>query len=108
MPGKSPLEVEQAIDSLLDQVKTKAVAGRELQKAKTQIESTFIMRQDSIFGQAMRIGRYEIAAGWHLKDYYLGGIKNLTAADLLRVARQYLQPDRRTIGILIPIKENGR
>ncbi len=108
MPEKDPAEVERAIDNLLEQIRSQPITERELQKAKNQIESSFIFSQDSIFGQAMRIGRYEIAARWQIKDRYLTGIRKLTAADLLRVAKRHLDPDRRTVGVLIPTKKGSQ
>ncbi len=41
-------------------------------------------------------------------DRYLEEIKNLTSADLLRVAQKYLDPDQRTVGTLIPIEEEAQ
>ncbi|MCH6544384.1 MAG: insulinase family protein [Deltaproteobacteria bacterium] len=108
MPGKSAAQVERAIDQVLEQIKSKPVGARELQKAKNQVEADTIFRQDSIFGQGMRIGRYEISVGRHLMDRYLEEIRKLTAADLLRVARTYLDQDRRTVGTLIPTEEEAR
>jgi zinc protease len=108
MPDKDPVEVEKAIDNLLDRVRTEPVSERELEKAKNQIEAGFIFGQDSVFGQAMRIGRYESAAGWRYLEDYLPGIRKVSTADVLRVARQYLDPDRRTVGTLIPIKEKSK
>ncbi len=108
MPGKEPAEVVQAIDHLIDQIRSEPVTERELQKAKNQVEASFIFRQDSIFGQAMRIGLYEISGGWQLMDRYLEKIRKLTSADLMRVAEKYLQPDRRTVGIMIPTREENR
>ena len=108
MPRKDSIEMERAIDHLLEQIRSKPVTDRELQKAKNQVESSFIFSQDSIFGQAMRIGRYEIAARWRLKDRYLAGIRKLTAAELLRVAKKYLDPDRRTVGVLIPTQAGNK
>lgn len=108
MPRKDSTEMERAIDHLLEQIRSKPVTDRELQKAKNQVESSFIFSQDSIFGQAMRIGRYEIAARWRLKDRYLAGIRKLTAAELLRVAKKYLDPDRRTVGVLIPTQAGNK
>jgi zinc protease len=35
---------------------------------------------------------------------YLDGIRKVTAADVQRVARQYLTPEQRTVAILIPTK----
>jgi zinc protease len=104
MPEKEPEEVERAIDRLLVQIKSEPVSNRELEKAKNQVEASFIFGQDSAFGQAMRIGRYESCAQWRLLDSYLDGIRKVTAADILRVAKKYLDPDRRTVGTLIPIK----
>ena len=104
MPGKDPAEVERAIDILLDRVMAEVVTDREIKKAKNQVEAAFVFGQDSIFGQAMRIGRYELAARWQLLDSYLAGIRNVTPGDILKAAKRYLDPDRRTVGILIPTK----
>ena len=108
MPGKEPAEVEREIDGLLEKIKLELISERELQKAKNQIESSFIFAQDSIFGQAMKIGYYEAAAGWRMMDAYLDGIKRVTREDIRRVAKQYLDRDRRTVGVLIPTKETSQ
>jgi zinc protease len=108
MPGKEPAEVEREIDGLLEKIKLELISERELQKAKNQIESSFIFAQDSIFGQAMKIGYYEAAAGWRMMDAYLDGIKRVTREDIRRVAKQYLDRDRRTVGVLIPTKEKSQ
>ncbi|MBI3066611.1 MAG: insulinase family protein [Deltaproteobacteria bacterium] len=108
MPGKEPAKVEREIDALLEKIKSELISERELQKAKNQIESSFIYAQDSIFGQAMKIGYYEAAAGWRMMDAYLDGIRRVTREDIRRVARQYLDRDRRTVGVLIPTKEKSQ
>lgn len=102
MPGKEPADIECEIDAVLDKVKSELVSERELQKAKNQIESTFIFAQDSVFGQAMKIGSYEAVGGWRWMDSYLDGIRKVTREDIRRVAKQYLDRDRRTVGILVP------
>jgi zinc protease len=108
MPGKEPGDVEREIDGLLEQMKSELVSDRELQKAKNQIESAFVFGQDSIFGQAMKIGYYEALGDWRLMDSYLGGIRRVTREDVQRVARQYLNRDRRTVGVLVPTKDNSQ
>jgi zinc protease len=105
MPGKDPAEIEREIDSLLEPLKSDLISDRELQKAKNQIESTFVYAQDSIFGQAMKIGYYEAVGDWRLLDSYLDGIRKVTPHDIQRVAQEYLNRDRRTVGVLIPTKE---
>ena len=69
------------------------ISERELQKAKNQIEAAFVFAQDSIFGQAMKIGYYEAAGGWRQMEGYLDGIRKVTRDDIRRVARQYLKTD---------------
>ena len=108
MPGKNAAEVEHAIDQVLEQIKSEPVGDRELQKAKNQVEADYVFRQDSIFGQGMRIGRYEISVGLELMDRYLEEIRKVSATDLLRVSQKFLDQDRRTVGTLIPIEEESR
>ena len=105
MPGKDPAEIERGIDNLLEPLKSDLISDRELQKAKNQIESAFVYGQDSIFGQAMKIGYYEAVGDWRLIDGYLDGIRKVTRQDIKRVAQEYLDRDRRTVGVLIPSKE---
>jgi zinc protease len=107
MPGKDADEIEREIDLLLEKVKSELISERELQKAKNQIEAAFIFAQDSIFGQAMKIGYYEAVGGWRQMDQYLDGIRKVTREDVQRVAKQYLDRDRRTVGVLIPIQEKS-
>lgn len=105
MPQEDLAGVERAIDALLYRVKSEPVSDRELEKAKNQVEAAFVFGQDAIFGQAMRTGQYESSAAWRLMDSYLPGIRRVTPGDILKVAQKYLDPDQRTVGILIPIKE---
>lgn len=107
LPDIEPPTVEREIERLLETTKTELISERELQKAKNQIEAAFVFAQDSIFGQAMKIGYYEAVGGWRQMNEYLDGIRKVTREDIQRVARQYLDPDRRTLGTLIPIKEKS-
>jgi zinc protease len=100
--------MEPAKEAILKQValvQQELIPDQELQKAKNQVEAAFIFAQDSIFGQAMKIGYYEIAGGWRQMESYLDGIRKVTREDIRRVAKRYLDRDRRTVGTLIPTKE---
>ena len=108
MPGKDAAEVEREIDSLLEKVKAEPVSERELQKAKNQIEAQFVFAQDSIFGQAMKIGYYEAVGGWRLMDSYIDGIRRVTREAVQKAAKQYLDRDKRTVGLMIPTPGNSR
>jgi len=108
LPGIKPADVEPEIDRIIENIQSDLVSERELQKAKNQVEAAFIFGRDSIFGQAMKIGFYEVVRNWRLMDEYLDGIRNVTRDDVRRIARKYLDRDRRTAGILIPTREKNQ
>ena len=102
LPGKDAEELEREIDRQLERLKSELITDKELQKAKNQVEAAFVFAQDSIFGQAMKIGYYEVAGGWRQMNGYLDGIRKVSREDIRRVAKKYLVRDRRTVGILVP------
>ncbi len=103
LPGKQVGEVEKALEEEIERLQKEPVEKRELEKVKNQLESSFIYSQDSLFFQAMLLARYEIAQSWKVIDQYLPLIQRVTPEDIQRVARQYLIPDNRTAGTLIPL-----
>ncbi|MBF0344232.1 MAG: insulinase family protein [Nitrospirae bacterium] len=102
MGGKDTDAVEKGILEEIEKVKTTPPAEREIQKAKNQIEASFIMGQDSIYFQGELLGMYDMLGNWRLKDRYLEEIRNVTVEDVKRVAATYLTEQNRTTGILIP------
>jgi zinc protease len=107
LPGKTAEEVEQALYDEVARLQRDGVTDREVQKAKNQIEAEFIFAQDSAHNLAEMLGRYESVASWKLLDGFVEGVRKVTAADVQRVARQYLTRDNRTVGILIPEKASA-
>ena len=107
LPGEKIEDVENALYAEIDKIKNEPPADREVQKAKNQIEADFIMSQDSIYYQAMLIAEFEMIGDWQLKDRYLDGIRAVTPGDVRRVAKEYLIEDKRTVGILIPLKNKN-
>lgn len=106
-PGIDINEVEKSLYAQVEKMSTDLPSEREVQKAKNQIESSFIMGQDSIYLQAMKYGIFEMLGDWRLIERYLEGIRNVKAEDIVRVARTYLTENNRTVGILIPTKKPG-
>lgn len=104
LPGKSVEEVERALYAEVERIQREPASAREMEKAKNQIEAEFVFAQDSVHALASLLGAYESAASWTLLRTYLDDIRKVTAADVTRVARQYLTPDNRTVATLVPIK----
>jgi zinc protease len=106
--GRKMEDLENALLDELDKIKKEAPSEREVQKAKNQIEASFIMEQDSVYMQARTIGTFEMTGGWRLIDQYLAGVRKVTPEDVKRVAEKYLVADRKTTGILIPAEEGKK
>lgn len=108
-PGKDIEDVERLLNEEIDRIKNELPSEYEIQKAKNQIESSFIFDQDSIFMQAMKYGTFEMLGSWKNIDIYLEGIRTVTPQDVTDVAEKYLGAGNRTVGILIPVtKERGQ
>ena len=104
-PGKHINDVEDALHEEIEKLRKSPPSEREIQKAINQIESSFVMGQDSIYVQAMQYGMFEMLGDWRLMDKYLAGVRKVTQKDVVRVAEKYLREENRTVGILIPTKQ---
>lgn len=102
-PGKEVGEIEKALDQEIERLQKEGVGLTELEKAKNQLEAAFIYGQDSLFAQAMVLAQHEIAGSWKMVEDYIPSIRKVTPEDIQRVAKKYLLPGNRTVGILIPI-----
>jgi zinc protease len=104
MPGKTVSQVEAALEAEIKRLQTELVGPKELQKAKNQVAASFYMAMDSIFYRAMLLGRTETVAHWTLLKDFIPKMQQVTSEQIREVAKKYLVPDSRTVGILVPIK----
>jgi zinc protease len=102
MPDKDLDDLEKALDLELKRLREEEIDGRELQKAKNQLEASFTFGQDSVFFQAKLLALYEMTGDWRTIEAYLPSIRSVTPQDVKRVADLYLIPERRTVGLLNP------
>ncbi len=102
LPGKEMTEVEKEIYEELEALKTIAVDPRELEKAKNQLEASFVFDQDSLFSLAENLAQYEISSEWSDIQKYVPSIRSVTPEDVQRVAARYFTENNRNVGILVP------
>lgn len=102
LPDKDAGEVEQALCREMELLKSVPVENRELEKAKNQLEASFVFDQDALFSQGLLLATYEIASDWRDVRRYIPSIRRVTPEDIQRVAAKYFVPANRTVGILVP------
>jgi zinc protease len=100
--GISPERIEQAFTEAIESVKQDGVTERELQKAINQVRAELTMSYGSVSGVARAIGSLEMTVGYREFDRALDRVRQVTAADVQRVARAYLGVDNRTVGWFVP------
>ncbi len=106
--GVDPARAEQALYEELERVRRSEVPAEELQKAKNQLLTDFYRGLKTIAGKANLLGEFEVFVGDYRKlNSYAAELDKVTAADVLRVARQYLGEGNRTVATLIPEAEEA-
>ncbi len=104
-PQTSIEDLEKAIYSEIEKISKEPPSSKEVQKAKNQVEASFIFAQDSNFSKGLYTGLFELLGSWKLLEKYLDGIRSVTPEDVKRVANKYLIDDKKTVGILVPLKK---
>jgi zinc protease len=102
MPGQTPETMEKALLAEMERLKTEPVTDEELQRAKNQVEATFVFQEDSVHRRAALLARFELIGGYAEKDRFVERLRAVTAADVQRVARTYFADDKKNVGVLLP------
>ncbi len=105
LPGQTAEALEQALLAEIELLKSEPVPAEELQRAKNQIEASFVWRQDSVHSRASSLARFELSGSWRMQADFVPRILAVTAGDLQRVARTYFPTDRKNVAILLPAEE---
>lgn len=107
-----PDRAERVEAALFDEVAKLGAKGpteSELQKAKNQVQASFIFSLDRVQGVAEAIGRSWILTGdprSFLTD--VEEIAKVTAGDIRRVVTQYMTPDKATVVVIPPVQRTTR
>jgi zinc protease len=104
-PGVELDRLEAALLAEVSRLQGEPVTAKELDRAKKQVEASFIYSKDSIRSLAQQLGYYNTVASWRYLDTYVERIRAVTADDLQRVARTYLTENSRTVGWYDPTPE---
>jgi predicted Zn-dependent peptidase len=102
-PGASADRAETLLQGEIERLRSEPVTEAELAKAKRALEVGLIVGQGSSNALASRIAAEWIAFGRvRPLDERLASIRAVTAADVQRVARSWLEPTGRSVVQLLP------
>lgn len=97
--GHEPEELEDLILAEIERVATEEIGERELQKVKNQVLAESIQSLRSNLGLMFQLAVYETWYDWKYINESIERMMAVTAADVQRVAQEYLDPKIRTVAI---------
>lgn len=101
--GKTVAELEQALRKEIEKITRDGVTEDELARVKAQVVAGHVYQRDSIFSQAMQLGRLESTGlSYRDIDIILEKLKGVTAAQVRDVAKKYFNDDSLTVAVLDP------
>ncbi len=101
--GKTVADVERAWREQLAVLIDEGVSEDELRRVKAQVIASQVYSQDSVYGQASRIGRMRSLGLPHdAAGRITQKLRGVTAEQITAVASKYLVDDRLTIAVLEP------
>jgi zinc protease len=102
-PGHDLNELSRVIDEEVRKLADQGPTAREVQRVQNQTEASFLGRMETVLGKADQLNRYNYFVG--TPDYFeqdLDRYRRLSAADIQRVARQYLAGAHRVVLSVVP------
>jgi zinc protease len=101
--GRTPEEVQAALDIELDRVCTGDITQADLDKAKKQARALFAYGTESISGQAFWLAFSENFSSYTWYENYLDSLEAVTLDDVREVAHRYMRRSQRTVGWFVPV-----
>ncbi|MFW5740267.1 MAG: M16 family metallopeptidase, partial [Myxococcota bacterium] len=106
--GHTTGELLDALDAELERVREAPVAEAELERAKARAELGLVRSMETSAGRAEQIAFYDVVVGNPAGAFdRLDKLRATTRSDILRVARRYLDPDRRSIIEVLPLPSSA-
>ncbi len=99
--GKEPAAVEAAVYEEIETLQKEPVPAEELQKVKNQAKANAYRRLSSPFFIDVQLLLYDGLGDWRYINTSADKVDAVTAADLQRVAREYLTAENRTVGVFL-------
>ena len=106
--GQSLEEARGILLTALDNVAQQPPTAEEVERAKTRILKSLELQIADGQDLAMGLTEWVAIGDWRLLFLHRDRVRAVTVADVERVARQYLKPSNRTVGLFVPTEQPDR
>ncbi len=106
--GNSPEAVLETMLDTLDVVVDRGVTADEVERARTRLLKQRELSAADTAELAVELSEWAAQGDWRLYFLYRDRLESVTVDDVNRVARAYLQPSNRTVGMYIPTEQPQR
>jgi len=102
-PSTTHEQVEKALLTELNKIKTSGVTAAEVATVKQQYIAEDAYKRDGTAGVASELSEWIGIGDWTLYVTFPQRVQQVTPADVQRVAKQYFGPDQSTTGWFVPV-----
>jgi zinc protease len=102
-PGAAHAQVEKALLAEIAKIKADGVTAAEVERVKQQYIAADAYKRDGTAAVASEINEWIAVGDWTLYVTFSQKVQQVTAADVQRVAKKYLNEDQSTTGWFIPV-----
>ena len=102
-PGATHAQVEKALLAEIAKIKTDGVTAAEVQRVKQQYIAADAYKRDGTSAIAGEINEWIAVGDWSLYVTFPQKVRQVTPADVQRVAKQFFNEDQGTTGWFIPV-----
>lgn len=105
-----PENAREAITKILEELfrlREEDVLDEELEKAKVQVETSFVYGQESMEGEAQKLGLFQTLAGDpNAERVYLEKVREVTSQDIKRLAKRIFQKTSLDVAMVLPEEQS--
>ncbi len=106
-PGKKPEQILAVLEDEIHRVQDELVPAEEIARANKQARALFAYGSENITNQGFWLGYAEMFADYDWFNNYVPRLEAVTPAEVQRMARTYLLPQARLVGVYTPSGNGG-
>jgi zinc protease len=106
-PDKTHQAAVAALDAEIERIQQTPVTPEEIARAIKQARAMFAYGSENITNQAFWLGYAEMFSEYDWFVNYVDRLAQVTPLDIERIAREYLTPANRVVGIFTPTNNGG-